>query len=103
MSKPISGSVKNCKTSRDVWTDLQERFGQTNTVQLFNVENGIHACLQGSDSVTTYFTKLKSLWDERDVLCEMESCTCAGGVKMVEYIKNQKTMKFLMGLNEGYI
>ncbi|KAL6132815.1 hypothetical protein ACLB2K_065054 [Fragaria x ananassa] len=92
MSKPISGGVKNCKTSRDVWFDFQERFGQTNTVQLFNIENAIHACTKGSDTVTTFFTKLKSLWDERDTICDMQACACGEGVKVGEYIKNLKTM-----------
>ncbi|KAL6179330.1 hypothetical protein ACLB2K_050846 [Fragaria x ananassa] len=86
MSKPISGSVKNCKTSRDVWLDLQERFGQTNTVQLFNIENAIHVYTQGSDSVTTFFTKLKSLWDERDTICDMQK-----GYKLLDLIETERT------------
>ncbi|KAL6129706.1 hypothetical protein ACLB2K_073055 [Fragaria x ananassa] len=102
MSKALSGSVKNCKTSRDVWLVLQERFGQTNTIQLFNVENSIHACTQGSDTVTMFFTKLKSLWDERDTICDLQACNCAEGAKVGEYIKNLKTMQFLIGLNANY-
>ncbi|KAL6223938.1 hypothetical protein ACLB2K_002795 [Fragaria x ananassa] len=98
MSKQISKSVKNCKTSREVWLDLQERFLQTNTVQLFNIENAFHDCTQGSYSVTTFYTKLKSLWDDRDVLCNVAPCGCG----LDEFIKNQKTMKFLMGLNENF-
>ncbi|KAL6204747.1 hypothetical protein ACLB2K_022014 [Fragaria x ananassa] len=98
MSKQISKSVKNCKTSREVWLDLQERFLQTNTVQLFNIKNALHDCTQGSDSVTTFYTKLKRLWDDRDVLCNVASCGCG----LDEFIKNQKTMKFLMGLNENF-
>ena len=99
MSASISKSVVHCKSARAVWLELQERFLQTNTVQLFNVESAIHRCAQGTDSVTAFFTKLKALWDERDVLCDM---TCEEGSKLGEYIKNQKTMKFLMGLNESY-
>nr|XP_011463577.1 PREDICTED: uncharacterized protein LOC105351304 [Fragaria vesca subsp. vesca] len=44
MSKGISGSVKHCKTARKIWLELQERFSQATTVQLFNIENAIHGC-----------------------------------------------------------
>ena len=102
MSKDISGSVKHCKSARAVWIELQERFCQTNTVQLFNIENSISACEQGSDSVTAFFTKLKGLWDERDSLCSLAPCDCVEGTKIGDYFKNQQTMKFLMGLNSNY-
>lgn len=53
---------------------------------------------QGDDFVSTYFTKLKVLWEELDsfnACCTYKLCIC-GGAK-VEY-----TMTFLMGLNEKY-
>ena len=102
MSKEISKSVKHCKSARDVWTELKERFGQTNMVQLFNLENAILLCSQGNDSVITFYTKFKSLWDERDAVCGLTVCNCEDGVKLGEYVKNQQTMKFLMGLNDTY-
>ena len=98
MSKPIASSVRHCKTARDVWVELSERFLQTNTVQLFNIEHAIHDCFQGTDSVTSFYTKLKALWDDRDALCNLSPCQC----ELTEYMKNQKTMKFLMGLNDSY-
>ncbi|KAL6203681.1 hypothetical protein ACLB2K_027381 [Fragaria x ananassa] len=102
MLKEISKSVKHCKFARAVRTELKERFGQTNMVQLFNLENAILLCSQGNDSVTTFYTKLKSLWDERDAMCGLKVCNCEDGVKLGEYVKNQPIMKFLMGLNDTY-
>ncbi|KAM1590652.1 hypothetical protein PS2_034455 [Malus domestica] len=71
-------------------------------VQLFHVENEIHDCIQGNMSVSSYFTKLKSLWDERDVLCLIPACNCGTKKEITSYVETQKTMKFLMGLNESY-
>jgi hypothetical protein len=48
-----------------MWLDLQERFSHVNVIQLFNIENEIHNCVQGNMSMGSYFTKLKGLWDER--------------------------------------
>ncbi|XP_048447677.1 uncharacterized protein LOC125480691 [Pyrus x bretschneideri] len=85
-----------------MWTDLQERFSHVNIVQLFHVENEIHDCVQSNMSVSSYFTKLKSLWDERDTLCSIPACSCGTKNEMNSYVETQKTMKFFMGLNESY-
>lgn len=58
-----------------MWLELQERVSQTNIVQLFHIENEIHDCEKGNKTVTSYYTKLKSLWDERDVICEITACS----------------------------
>nr|XP_011468547.1 PREDICTED: uncharacterized protein LOC105352677 [Fragaria vesca subsp. vesca] len=102
MSPPIAKSFSHCKDARTVWLELYERFGQTNTVQLFNIENSIHDCTQGSSSVTTFFTQLKSLWDEKESLCHIPACVCEAGEKMQSYVETQKIMKFLMGLTEEF-
>ncbi|CAL2267225.1 unnamed protein product [Prunus armeniaca] len=102
MSKEIVGSVIHCKDASQMWLDLQERFSHVNTVQLFHIENEIYDCVQGSMTVSSYFTKLKSLWDERDALCSIPACSCGTTKKIASYIETQKTMKFLMGLNDSY-
>ncbi|XP_062012535.1 uncharacterized protein LOC133729079 [Rosa rugosa] len=102
MSKEISGSVIHCKNARSMWLELQERFSHTNTVQLFHIENAIHDCEQGTLSVTSFFTKLKGLWDEKDSLCGFPAYTCDTATEVKSYMETQKTMKFLMGLNENY-
>ncbi|XP_068332885.1 uncharacterized protein [Pyrus communis] len=102
MSKEISGSVINCKDARQMWLDLQERFSHVNIVQLFHIENKIHDCVQGTMTMSSYFTKLKSLWDEQDVLCSIPTCNCETKKEIAFYVETQKTMKFLMGLNNSY-
>lgn len=87
MSKEISKSFSHCKDARTVWLELYERFGQTNTVQLFHIENAIHDCTQGSSSVTSFFTQLKSLWDEKEALCNFPACVCDAGEELKSYIE----------------
>lgn len=53
-------------------------------------------------TVSSYFTRLKSLWDERDALCSIPTCSCGVTKEIALYIETQKTMKFLMGLNDSY-
>nr|XP_011464143.1 PREDICTED: uncharacterized protein LOC101293529 isoform X1 [Fragaria vesca subsp. vesca] len=102
MSKEIKRSLAHCKTAHDIWEELKERFSHTNTVQLYNIENDINKCEQGTGTVTTYHTNLTGLWDARDVACALTPCTCEAANTYKTYIETQKTIKFLMGLNEGY-
>ncbi|RVW20339.1 hypothetical protein CK203_116414 [Vitis vinifera] len=90
ISKEISNSVIHCKDARTMWLELQERFSHTNTVQLFNIENAIHECAQGTGTVTSFFTKLKGLWDEKDALCGFPPCTCATAAEVKTYMETQR-------------
>ncbi|XP_024178841.1 uncharacterized protein LOC112184844 [Rosa chinensis] len=102
ISKEISGSVILCKDARGMWLELQERFSHTNTVQLFHIKNAIHDCEQGTNSVTSFFTKLNGLWDEKDALYAFPPCSCNTATEVKTYMETQKTVKFLMGLSDNY-
>ncbi|KAL5843345.1 hypothetical protein ACOSQ4_009303 [Xanthoceras sorbifolium] len=53
-------------------------------------------------TIGAYYTKLKGLWDERDALCCIPTCTCGIMKEVLQFQQNQKTMKFLIELNEVY-
>ncbi|KAL4300601.1 hypothetical protein AHAS_Ahas17G0217200 [Arachis hypogaea] len=63
---------------------------------------------QGELTVITYFTKLKSIWEQLSgfrpvpdcVMCS-ETCEC-GLAKMGEYRDESYTVRLLRGLNEQY-
>lgn len=40
------------------------------------------------------------MWDEKDVLCSFPACSCEVATEINKFMETQKTMKFLMGLNE---
>ncbi|XP_024030909.1 uncharacterized protein LOC112094402 [Morus notabilis] len=102
ISKEIAASVFYCDGAQAVWNELRERFSQVNSVQLFHIENEIRDCVQGTMSVGSYFTKLKGLWDERDVLFPIPACHCGTMKEELSYRETQKTIKFLMGLTESF-
>lgn len=53
--------------------------------------------------ISAYYTKSKGLWDERDALCFVPTCTCGIMKEVLQFQQSQKTMKFLMGLNEANV
>lgn len=57
---------------------------------------------QGTDSVTSYYSKMRDLWDEMDVMVPSPSCDCVESSSHVEHVKQQRLLQFLVGLNESY-
>ncbi|KAK9669742.1 hypothetical protein RND81_13G151400 [Saponaria officinalis] len=106
LSSEIADSVLYCQSAHDVWVELEDRFGKSNGAQLYAVHKKLNDFNQGNDRITTYFTKLKSIWDEiasmgMNPSCSC-TCTCGSKQKQTKYIEDQKIVQFLMGLNDSY-
>ncbi|KAK8264396.1 hypothetical protein V6Z11_D12G105900 [Gossypium hirsutum] len=53
--------------------------------------------------ISLYFTKLRLLWDEYDVLVPFSFCGCCGNSKQnADHIMQHQSFQFLMGLNDTY-
>nr|XP_016502408.1 PREDICTED: uncharacterized protein LOC107820605 [Nicotiana tabacum] len=63
-SREIATSVKYFKTAKEVWKDINDRFGQSNRFKHIQLQREIHSTTQGSSDTASYFTKMRSLWDE---------------------------------------
>ncbi|XP_075112915.1 uncharacterized protein LOC142182614 [Nicotiana tabacum] len=85
-----------------VWEDLQERFDKVNRVRVFQLHRSISRLSQGADSVDVYFTKLKELWAEYDVLVPYPDCGCPKSKEHMALLQQQRLMQFLDGLNDTY-
>ncbi|XP_060195546.1 uncharacterized protein LOC132624838 [Lycium barbarum] len=106
LSKDIADSVIYSKTAKDLYTDLEQRFGQSNGAKLFHLQKELSDIVQGNTDVAGYYTKIKRLWDELDSLnadnkCNC-NCTCGGKDKLNKCLKDERLIKFLMGLNDTY-
>nr|XP_016451320.1 PREDICTED: uncharacterized protein LOC107776029 [Nicotiana tabacum] len=76
LSKEIADSVLYSQSAKDLWNGLEDRFGQANGVKLFQLQKELSSAVQGNSSVSTYFTKMKSLWDELDALNTFSAYIC---------------------------
>ncbi|XP_075661684.1 uncharacterized protein LOC142631403 [Castanea sativa] len=92
VSKDLQPSIVYFKTARDVWIDLQHRYGQGNGPKIFELRKEISFFTQDDFTINAYYTKFKGLWDE---FTNYRTCTCGHQVE-------DCTMSFLMGLNETY-
>ncbi|XP_070035059.1 uncharacterized protein [Nicotiana tomentosiformis] len=81
---------------------FQERFDRSDLTRIYHLWTTIVTLRKCTDSVTTYFSKMKDLWDELDVLVPLSSCDCEEARPSVEHLRSQRLLQFLMGLNESY-
>ncbi|KAK0571783.1 hypothetical protein LWI29_021503 [Acer saccharum] len=93
LSPKISDSVIYYSTAHEVWEDLRERFSQSNAPRIFEIQRDIAYLRQEQLYVSTFYTKLKGLWDE---LASYNDAVL--GAQQDQ----QKMMQFLMGLNDTY-
>lgn len=64
VSKDLQQSIVYFKTAREVWLDLQYRYGQGNGPKVFELRKGISYFTQEDLGINAYYTKFKGLWDE---------------------------------------
>ncbi|KAJ1424647.1 Zinc finger, CCHC-type superfamily [Sesbania bispinosa] len=73
----LHGSISHATTVREVWLDLEERFAQANAPRIHQLWRNLCLMRQEPDmSVTEFYTKFKSLWDELSELQPYPECTC---------------------------
>ncbi|XP_049364164.1 uncharacterized protein LOC125828893 [Solanum verrucosum] len=61
LSKDIADSVIYSKTARDLYIDLEQRFGQSNGAKLFHLQKELSDLVQANSDVAGYYTKMKRL------------------------------------------
>nr|KYP35485.1 hypothetical protein KK1_043484 [Cajanus cajan] len=54
------------------------------------------------DSVSQYFTKLKSVWEELEAYKHSSGCTCGALRPLLDHCHTKYVMTFLIGLNESF-
>ncbi|CAL1413574.1 unnamed protein product [Linum trigynum] len=79
LNKDIRRSVMRHDNAKVLWDELRRRFGQLNANRLINLEDEIHKCKQGTQSITQYYTQIKSLWDEYTEYNPFVACNCLPG------------------------
>lgn len=105
VSKEICASIIYSESTSEIWSDLRERFQQSNGPRIFQLRRELANHTQAQSSVSSYFTKLKTLWEEQSnfrPICSCGKCTCGGVRALNAYYQMEYIMTFLMGLNDNF-
>ncbi|KAJ4749494.1 Retroelement pol polyprotein-like [Rhynchospora pubera] len=103
----LQPSVAYFETAKELWDDLKERFSVGNAPRIYQLKSDIAGAKQQGQSVVTYYTRLKSMWDELGSYLRIPACTCGGCVcnLTVDFLRDkeeEKIHQFLMGLDDVY-
>jgi len=52
--------------------------------------------------MASYFTQIKTLWDEMSDLDDIPVCSCASAGKLLKREEKWKLVQFLVGLNDNH-
>ncbi|KAL6328799.1 hypothetical protein AAG906_003816 [Vitis piasezkii] len=74
--KDIANSLLYFDTAVGIWNDLRDKFHQSNGPRIFHIKKHLIALSQGSLDVSTYYTRLKILWDELKGFQPLPECAC---------------------------
>ncbi|XP_062112913.1 uncharacterized protein LOC133824068 [Humulus lupulus] len=101
ISFDITQSIMFFDLASNMWNDLTKYFNQGNGPRIFELKTNLQGLHQGDHSVTSYYTKLKSMWDELKEFQPAPHCSCGALMKFSYYFNQEKVLQFLTGLNES--
>ncbi|XP_070024857.1 uncharacterized protein [Nicotiana sylvestris] len=97
---PVDSPIVYSEYAKDIWMELETRYGQAVGARVFELKKELAHISQGALGISSYFNKIKLLWDELASISESK-CTCGGGGVKVD--EEQRVYQFLMGLNNIYV
>ncbi|XP_042972774.1 uncharacterized protein LOC122304578 [Carya illinoinensis] len=107
ITKEIASNIFYISSAKTVWDKLNTRFSQPDSVRIYQLQQQLGTLVQGTQSVSEYFTHLNGIWEELNNyrpppcclcgLCTCKALTAVGETQQADYV-----FKFLMGLNESY-
>ncbi|XP_074284050.1 uncharacterized protein LOC141608609 [Silene latifolia] len=72
----IKATVEYSPSARVMWSDLLERYGQVNSIELYQLRKEFNESRQSNNSVVEYYSNLKRTWETLDSLDPIPVCTC---------------------------
>jgi hypothetical protein len=63
-------------TAKEIWDELRDRYSDSDGPRVFHLKQAICSLKQDQLPVSTYYTRLKALWDEYSNYRPIPNCTC---------------------------
>ncbi|XP_074299323.1 uncharacterized protein LOC141630392 [Silene latifolia] len=88
-----------------LWSELKAQFAVVDGTKIHGLKTQLHNCKQTKVmDVTSYYGKLKSLWDslvihEPPFACTCGKCECGIGPKAIQRLDNERLHQVFMGLD----
>ncbi|XP_074287881.1 uncharacterized protein LOC141613046 [Silene latifolia] len=102
----IKDSMKYVNSAQELWSELLERYGQANALEVYQLKKELEGIKQDNSSLVDYYGKMKNLWETLDgldplPLCscgKIDQCTCSLLKKIIERENTAKLIQFFDGI-----
>ncbi|XP_016477112.1 uncharacterized protein LOC107798607 [Nicotiana tabacum] len=76
LCRDIADGVEYASNAFELWKELEDKYDQTNGTKLYQIQKEINDLTQGVLDITGYYTKMKKLWEELNMISAKSQCTC---------------------------
>ncbi|XP_073159160.1 uncharacterized protein [Henckelia pumila] len=87
--RDIAESLMYMSTAHEIWTDLKDRFHESNAPKIFQIKKLLSSLQQGSLDESSYYTKLRTLWDELRDFQPVSACRCGSAKEWTDYCSQE--------------
>ncbi|XP_019167867.1 PREDICTED: uncharacterized protein LOC109163573 [Ipomoea nil] len=104
----IAQSIMHIESAADIWEDLRKRFAQCDAQRISALQMEIYEAKQRNLSVSNYYTKCRTMWEQMNALRPIPSCKCEpkGACDLIDVIRKEReidqVIRFLQGLNDDF-
>ncbi|XP_075103420.1 uncharacterized protein LOC142178005 [Nicotiana tabacum] len=102
IAQELRKGIVYSSNAQKVWEAFKELFDKVNATKNYHMNMKISSLMQEISSVSIYYSKLNDLWVEFESIILYPDCDCVRSRLFVDFLCQQKLMKFLMGLNVTY-
>ncbi|XP_074271063.1 uncharacterized protein LOC141594984 [Silene latifolia] len=110
MEPSIAETVKYASSAKELWSEILERYGQTNSLEIYQLKKDLGQISQDNASLVEYYSKLNNVWEDLDAIdlipyCScgaLNACSCQLLKRIMDRETNSKLIHFLMGLNKAF-
>lgn len=82
-------SIVYASNAKKVCDEFKDHFDRLNLMRIYYLWEEIAHLRQGTDSITSYYPKMKDLLNELDVIVPQPSCDCEESSDYMDHLKSQ--------------
>jgi len=86
----ISQSILWMDYALEIWRELKERFYQGDVFRISDPQEEIYTLKQGDNYISSYYTKMKKLWQELDNFRPIPTNNCVEDCKVIAKMREYK-------------
>ncbi|XP_010278082.1 PREDICTED: uncharacterized protein LOC104612388 [Nelumbo nucifera] len=102
----LRSTISYMETAKELWEDLRVWFAIGNDLRIHQLKSNLANCKQEGMTVSAYYGKMKTMWEElagyvKNPQCTCGGCKCGAAIELTLEREKEKIHQFLMGLDSA--